>query len=336
MKKVRIAQIGINEYSHGRDIFNTLKKLSDEYEVVGYVLVEDERQKFAHILSVFDGYQELTLEEVLNDPTIEAVAVETEEIHLTKYARMAVEHGKHIHMEKPGGLELLDFEGLISAVKQSGKTFHIGYMYRYNPAVMQLLSQIKEGKLGEIICIEADMNCHHTPQMREWLKAFDGGMTFFLGCHLIDLILQIQGVPKKIIPFNKCSGIDGVGGEDFGLVLLEYEKGYSTVKTCALEYGGYMRRQFVVTGEKGTIELKPLEALTENGYYTGVRAVDETDDWYADGKRTITEKYARYDNMMHSFADMVRGKRKNLYTYDYELLLYITILQCCKKELNHD
>ena len=101
MRKIRIAQIGINEYSHGRDIFNTLKALPDEYEIVGYALVEDEKEKFSHLLSVFDGYKEITLDEILTDPTIEAVTVETEEIHLTKYARLAAEHGKHIHMEKP-------------------------------------------------------------------------------------------------------------------------------------------------------------------------------------------------------------------------------------------
>ena len=154
MRKIRVAQIGINEYSHGRDIFNTLKVLSDEYEIVGYALVENEKEKFAHILSVFDGYKELTLDEILTDPTIEAVTIETEEIHLTKYARLAAENGKHIHIEKPGGICFADFEEMLSAVEKGNKTFHVGYMYRYNPAIIDLLTKIKRGELGEIICVE--------------------------------------------------------------------------------------------------------------------------------------------------------------------------------------
>jgi predicted dehydrogenase len=33
-------------------------------------------------------------------------------------------------MEKPGGISLAEFETLIDTVKQSGKVFHTGYMYR--------------------------------------------------------------------------------------------------------------------------------------------------------------------------------------------------------------
>ena len=46
----------------------------------------------------------MTVEEILEDPDIEAVVVETEEIYLFKYASLAADAGKHIHMEKPGGL----------------------------------------------------------------------------------------------------------------------------------------------------------------------------------------------------------------------------------------
>ena len=117
MKKIRIAQIGVNRYSHALSVFNSLKTQPDIFEVAGYCLVEGEKERFEKELFVFNGYPELTLEEILNDPTIEAVTVETEEIHLTKYAIMAAEHGKMIHMEKPGGTSLEEFEKLISLVK---------------------------------------------------------------------------------------------------------------------------------------------------------------------------------------------------------------------------
>ena len=224
MKKIRIAQIGINEYSHARDIFNTLKNMSDLYEVVGYVLVEDEREKFAHILSTYSGYKELTLEEVLYDKSIQAVTVETEEKHLTKYAKLAVASGKHVHVEKPGGVDLLEFQNLIETAKIQEKILHFGYMYRYNPAVLDLLKRIKDGDLGEIVSVEANMDCYHPFAVRSWLNDYKGGMTFFLGCHLIDLILQIQGVPKSVLPLNKNTLLGGETGEDFGLAVLEYER----------------------------------------------------------------------------------------------------------------
>lgn len=180
MRKVKIAQIGTSTNSHGNDIFNTLKRNSDIFEIVGFAFPENERKKFPERMADFEGYKELTVEEILNDPEIEAVTVETEEIYLTKYAILAAQNKKHIHMEKPGGIDLSEFRKLISVVKENNIVFHIGYMYRYNPTLFKLIEDVKKGELGDIISVEAQMNCHHSAELREWLKTFNGGMMFFL------------------------------------------------------------------------------------------------------------------------------------------------------------
>ena len=198
MKKIRIAQIGTSNNSHGNDIFACLRRHSDLFEVVGYALPENEREKFPNRMPTFEGMREMTVEEILNDKSIDAVTVETEEIYLTKYALMVAASSKHMHMEKPGSPDLAGFEKLIETVKKNGTVFHTGYMYRYNPYVIELVKQVKNGELGEIISVEAQMNCVHPQAVRQWLGNFPGGMMFFLGCHLVDLILQIQGVPENI------------------------------------------------------------------------------------------------------------------------------------------
>ena len=332
MKPIRIAQIGISKYSHGTNIMNSIRKLTDIFEFVGYVPVEDEKEKFAETLKTMEPYKELTLEEVLSDPTITAVTVEPEEVHLCKYATLAAKAGKHIHMEKPGGTNLAEFEQLISTAKEQNIVLHIGYMYRYNPYVSQLMQDIRSGKLGEIICVEAQMNCIHPVHTRQFLSAFPGGMMFFLGCHLIDLILQIQGAPKRIIPLNKSTGIAGVDSQDFGMVVFEYENGVSFAKTSAMELGGFARRQLVVTGTKGTVELKPFEIYVEGGVISELKTGRTTytgESWGDFGEYVVSDVYDRYDPMMTAFAAMVRGEKKNPYTLDYELSLYKTILTCC-------
>ena len=62
MSKIRIAQIGVNRYSHALSVFNSIKTLPDVFEVVGYCLVEGEKERFERELSVFNGYPEMTLE----------------------------------------------------------------------------------------------------------------------------------------------------------------------------------------------------------------------------------------------------------------------------------
>ena len=328
MRRIKIAQIGTNTFSHSGQIFRGLAKRSDIFELVGYALPENERERLPHRMADFAGYPELSLDEILNDPTIEAVTIETDEIYTTKYALMAIEKGKCVHMEKPGGRNLSDFEKLISTVRERNSVFHIGYMYRYNPVVQSLISRIREGELGEIISVDAQMSCYHEPRIRAWLSELPGGMMFFLGCHLIDLILQIKGDPDKIIPFNRSTGTDGISSTDFGMAVLEYKNGVSTVKTTDIERGGYMRRQLVVTGTKGTAEICPLEYGPENRLISHERVFKET-AWLDPGVSSVSEQYDRYDNMLESFAAMVRGEKQNPFTPEYELNLYRHLLVAC-------
>ena len=331
MKKIRIAQIGMNEYSHSTQIFGSIAKQTDLFDVAGYVLPENERERLPQKLDVLKGYPELTLEEVLSDPSIEAVTVETDEVNLTKYATLAAKAGKHIHMEKPGGAVLEEFETLIGIMRQTGKVFHTGYMYRYNPFVIELMQKIKNGELGDIISVEAQMNCIHPAALREWLRGLPGGMMFYLGCHLVDLVLQIRGTPERILPFCKSSGIDGVVSEDFCMALFEYENSVSFVKTTACEIGGYDRRQLVVTGTKGMVEIKPFEIITGHTEISCAKTEYTSTSWRDRGVHTQAEPFDRYDAMIRAFAAYVAGEKENPYTLSYELELYRTLLRCCGK-----
>ena len=330
MNKIRVAQIGTSANSHGSDIWCSFLKNSDLFEVVGYAFPENEREKFPQRTAVFDGYREMTVDEILSDPEIAAVAVETEEMYLTKYALMVARAGKHLHMEKPGSQDLSSFEDLISEVKKNGKAFHLGYMYRYNPYVTELLSQVKNGELGDIISVEAQMNCIHPDHIRQWLSNFKGGMMFFLGCHLIDLILKIKGKPERITAYNRSSGLNGTTAEDFGMAVLEYKNGVSFAKTVSCEISGFERRQLVVTGTKKTVELKPLEWHSPDGWGQSTYKTEyASSGWWESGEKSVSEAHDRYDTMMRAFASYCRGERTNPDTPDSELELFRTVLTAC-------
>lgn len=332
MKKIKIAQIGTSKDSHGSLIWQSLIKQTDVFDVVGYALPEQEREKFPGSVKCFKDYPEMTVEEILNNPEIEAVAVETEEIYLTKYAQMVADAGKHLHMEKPGGLSLSDFETLVDTLKSKQLVFSTGYMYRFNPAIKEAIEKVKRGDLGKIFSVEAQMNCEHALDTRKWLKTFPGGMMFFLGCHLIDLIYQIQGEPCEVIPLNCATGKEGVDADDFGMVVYKYQNGVSFAKTCDTECGGFLRRQLVICGEKGTIEIKPLEIIAADGVYT-VTNESRGGDWSQRWDEKTSEVFDRYDTMMKNFAEMINGK-ENPFSYDYELNLYKLVLKSCGKEVS--
>ena len=334
MRKIKVAQIGINRYSHSDEIFRTMKSMPDVFEIAGYAVVEDERETCARKLKHFEGYPELTVEQILNDPTIEAVTVETDEIHLNKYAQMVADAGKHIHMEKPGSQSLENFEKLVQTVKKNGTVFHLGYMYRYNPFISDAIKRAQAGEFGHIYSVEAHMSRWDGRAVREWFASFRGGMMFYLGCHLIDLVLQIQGMPTRVVPFNTRTGLNGINSEDLGFAVLEYPNAISVVRMGGTEIGGSRRRQLVICGENRTVEIKPLECTFKSpGIVSGqtTKKVERFHDEEGHTKEEFfeSEVFGRYDAMMQAFAAMVRGEKENPYTYDYELQLFRLILECC-------
>lgn len=340
LKKLRVVQIGIG-HAHATSAFNSLLRQPELFEVVGFAVPESEQSEFSDRIAEYRderGIKLFTVEEALGLPKIDGAVIETKEVNLTKYAIMAAEKGLHIHMDKPGGFELSEFEHLIDIVKKKKLAFSIGYMYRFNPKILEALEKIQNGDIGEVYCVEAHMDCEHHPSERqEWLSAFPGGMMFYLGCHLVDLIYRIMGEPKEVIPLNCSGGFDGVTSEDFGMAVFKYEHGVSFAKTCAFECGGYMRRQLVICGTKGTFELKPLEAFeptAERDYlYTEMREVYKGQGWQYAGGHSNSGYFNRFDAMMKNYAEVALGVKENPFTYEYELGLYKLLLKACGKDV---
>jgi predicted dehydrogenase len=335
MRKIKIAQIGAG-HDHAPMAITTLKLQNDIYDLVGYAVVEGDESAFESNKRDYENIRQMTVEEILNYPGLDAVCIETEDRRLTEFALLAAERGLQIQMDKPGSESDEDFDRLIDLVKEKNLVFHLGYMYRYNPAVIKLKEDIKSGRLGEIYSVEAQMNCIHPPEKRQWLGNYPGGMLYYLGCHLIDLVYSICGSPEEIIPLSTTIGTDGVDAADFGMAVFKYKNGVSFVKSTAVEIGGFERRQLVVCGTKGTVELKPLEWVSDecpetfSPLTTGVREAFEI-DWNTKGEYHVTPTYGRYDAMFRAFADYVNGDKKNPFDYEYERDLHKLILRACGK-----
>ncbi len=330
MKKIKIAFIGLG-HDHAKPNVSSFSKQTELYEVAGYHIPEDDELQYGieYVQDAIDGMKELTLDEILTDSTIEAAVIETVDKKLVKYALLAAKAGKHIFMDKAGSGNFEEFAQLIREVKKQNIVFQTGYMYRYNPYVKELKEQIKRGELGEIIGIEAQMNCIHKPEKRSWLADYPGGMMHFLGCHLVDLIYSIQGKPENVIPLNRRSGLGGATGEDIGMAVFDYKNGVSFVKTSGVEYGGFDRRNFTVIGSKKTVELCPFEQYEGEDKKMYTQKTEYTEwDWENKGEKDKIY-LNRYDEMTGSLAKYINGEEKNPFTLDYELELYNLLLKAC-------
>lgn len=327
MRPLRIAHLGI-AHDHSAPTLECVRNYPELYEVVGVTEADGCVRARMGQHAVYDGLPWLTEEELFEREDVDCVLVEGDELKSLADAQRCVQRGWHVHMDKPAGLDPLQFEQALRDAKRQRLVFQMGYMYRYNAAMTYLLDKVRSGKLGEIISIDASMGVWHTAQKRQWLSRFPGGMMFFLGCHLIDMILAIQGVPGEIIPLNTSTGMDGVQALDNACAVLKYDHCVATVRANAAEVNGYNRRHLVVCGTEGTVEIRPLECPTQ--VKETMRSAAAGFEW-SDAKRDVFPGYmsGRYDAMMEDFAACVRGEKENSYDYAYEARLQRMLLSAC-------
>lgn len=326
MRKLRVAQIGTSETAHAGHIMKALLNMPEEYEVLGVANVD--RHPYGLRDPIFKSVPLMTVDEIFS-LDLDAIFIEADEVLQTKYAMMAVERGMHVSVDKPGSQGDREFDELFNKAEENGTVLFMNYMYRYNPAVMYAREKIKNGDIGDIISIEAQMNCYHYPGFRNVYSDLKGGVMYYLGCHMTDIIFGTLGEPNAVHTFNRNTGDPAVKSIDFGLALLSYDKGVSIAKVNASEVAGApLRRSIIFSGTKGTLEIRPIERPIQNGF-----DVSEIYENYL-GDENIYHRvfapYGRYTHMLREFAALVRGdKTETPYTYDYERRLHKLILRTC-------
>ena len=322
MKKIKIGQIGIG-HNHGEGKMLAVQKFPELFEVIGYAEENEEWVEKRGNLPCYKDLPRLSVEEIIEKS--DAILVECDVWNLTKVAKMCVEAGKHVHIDKPASGTLAEFEELLNIAKEKNLTVQMGYMYRYNFAIQKLMDMINSGELGEIYQIDAEMSTYHSKEYRKWLKKFKGGSMYIFGSHLIDLVVSILGKPEKVYPFIKQTGFEGVYSDDNNFAVLEYDKAIARITNLSVEVNGWGMRRFAVMGSKGTVEIKPIELNVEMTKST----TDIASNAYRDMKEKVDIKdvptLSRYDEMMKDFYKSVIGEKENPYSYEHELAVQKTL-----------
>ena len=80
------------------------------------------------------------------------------------------------------------------------------------------------------------------------------------------------------------------------------------------------------------MEIRPLEATIKGTHWrmhTERNIYELDEEGHTLARHEQSEEFDRYETMLLSFAEMVRGEKQNPYTYEYEKLLHHTVLLAC-------
>ncbi len=88
--------------------------------------------------------------DVISDPAVRAVVIALPaELHF-KYARQALENGKHVYVEKPLTIDVKEAEALVALAKKKNLILMVGHLLQYHPVFQKLKQLINDDFLGKI------------------------------------------------------------------------------------------------------------------------------------------------------------------------------------------
>jgi len=94
-------------------------------------------------------------DDVLNDPSVNAVVIATPVATHYEFARKALERGKHVLLEKPATSSTAEAEKLVELAEKHSLTYMIDHTFIYTGAVRKMKEVVDQGELGDIYYLDS-------------------------------------------------------------------------------------------------------------------------------------------------------------------------------------
>lgn len=142
-----------------------------------------------------------SFEELLAIEELELIVINTPDSTHYDYARMALEAGKNVVVEKPFTTTVTQGEELIALARSRGLALSVYQNRRWDSDYLTVKDILEKGLLGRLVEFESTF-----PRYRNFIKPgtwketgeMGGGLTYNLGAHVIDQAVRLFGVPEMI------------------------------------------------------------------------------------------------------------------------------------------
>ena len=171
---------------------------------VKYVCDLDEKQ-LARVKGMFPNVEKTTtnLQEVLDDPEVQAVAISTPVRTHFPLAKAALLKGKHVMVEKPMTDSVAQAKELVKLAADKGLTLMTDHTFLYTGAVRKIKALIEAGDLGEI---------YYFDSMRVNLGLFQSDVNVIWDLAPHDLSIMLHLINKKPTAVS-ATGVAHVAGQ---------------------------------------------------------------------------------------------------------------------------
>lgn len=180
------------------------------------------------------------------------------------YAKTALEHNKHVVVEKPFAITEQQTDELLALASQRGLMITAYQNRRWDADFLTVKQLIQNNKLGNVIDYEAryDRYMPAYPANQSWKEiAGEGrGILFNLGPHLIDQALHLFGKPHTVTAITRSIRPNSQV-VDFFTIELGYDDKQVTLKSSLMAHQNHLR--FMVHGTTGSFSKGGLDVQEE-------------------------------------------------------------------------
>jgi len=204
------------------------------------------------------------IEDILNDAEISLVTVCTHPDSHFHYAKLCLEHGKNVLVEKPFTTTHEEAEILFALAREKGLLVTPFQNRRFDSCFLTMKQAIESGKLGDIVEVESHFDYFRPEADVQPGGHFDGAF-YGLGVHTLDQILSLFGRPQQVF-YHLRHLRQPTNPDDTFEAQLIYGDMKAIIKTSHLVKTPYPK--FLVHGTRGSFvryQIDQQETCLKNG-----------------------------------------------------------------------
>jgi predicted dehydrogenase len=196
--KLRVAALGMGWWS---DVLADAIKRSDKLEIVAcFTRSPEKRSAFA---DKYNCRPAASYEELLGDPSIEAVINTTpNNVHL-ETTEAAARAGKHVFLDKPIANTVREGQAIADACSKAGVVLALGYQRRRESHFRWIKAEIEAGRFGKLVQAECNISRDRLGRIDQssWrysAAGMPGGVMLQIGIHYVDVLEFLMGPVKSV------------------------------------------------------------------------------------------------------------------------------------------
>jgi len=325
---LRLGMLGM-WHTHADGIVRHVAEHPKEFALVGFYdvdaqVVADRRKKWEAKIPnfrIFDKPESLLQEK------LDGVVVEGRVHDNLKLAKLALEAGFPVMLEKPAGDNLDEHRKLIDLAQRKHLRVQMIYLFRYMSAVQEMLKRVRKGELGRVYEFRARLPKALSDYKRfvEELKPYKGGMFFEMAGHVIDMMVAVLGKPKQATPFLGHHHTEEPKSYiDHGIAVFGYEHAWSIIEVPAIEVVPHSRR-IEVYGTEGACVIPHLGS----GHLANknIQPLEVYQKGKADWQRLDLEAATLQIADLREFAACIAGKKDPDFSFEHDLTVQEALLE---------